>query len=436
MTVDAVDPIAERMVLAATIAAPDQAAAVFLALPTDVWTDPRHVLVAAVLTDRYRRDAPIEILGVQRAVLERHGTDAGSQRLGQLIVGLVEHAPPAGALSFYAEKIGALATIRRLHGQATRFQAQVTNAGAIEDDELFRTAVNGMREACDDALTAFKAQPAEPPMSLAELLAGRDEYDWLVPGLLERTDRLVITAGEGLGKSELLSMFACTIGAGLHPFGAEPLPHRSGGYRVLVVDCENSRRQLRRRYRRIAGQVERVAAEVGVAPPDWTSVVRFVVRPEGVSLTDPRELARMEQAVAATAPDLLVIGPMYRLSRVDVRDEQAAKELTDTIDLLRVRHNVAVMCETHAGHAKDGSGMRQLRPLGSSLFLRWPEFGYGLRAHPDHVHEEHPSVVEVSSWRGARDERHWPRRLRHGARLPWEPDDPEYWDRPPLRSVS
>ena len=37
--------------------------------------------------------------------------------------------------------------------------------------------------------------------TLSEVLSVRDEFDWLIPGLLERRDRVVVTAGEGAGKA-------------------------------------------------------------------------------------------------------------------------------------------------------------------------------------------------------------------------------------------
>lgn len=425
------DPIAERQILGIALNSPAIAAPAFAILTADCWTDERHAIIASVLTDRYARDIPIEPNAVAKAAMERAGTDDRARKLAELVLTLYAQAPPADSVGYYAERIGALATIRRVELKARQFAQRIAGAD-VDDDETFQHALNDMRDAVDHATLSFKATAPEPPMSLADLLAGSDTYDWLVPGLLERTDRLMITGSEGLGKSFLSAQVALTVAAGLHPFSGEPLPYRHEGYRVLVVDCENSRRQLRRRFGQLARQVGKLAQENDLEPPDWATCVRFVIRPEGVSLTEPRELARMEQAVASTAPDLLAIGPMYRLSKVDVRDEQAAKELTDVLDLLRVRHNVTLMAETHAGHGKDGSGTRQLRPLGSSLFLRWPEFGYGLRAHPDAANEEHPSLVEVSSWRGARDERHWPRLLRHGRRLPWEPANEDYWSDAPL----
>jgi replicative DNA helicase len=851
----ATDLIAERLVLASVLAAPTQSANIFGILPTDVWTDYRCSLVATVLAERYQRNIPIERLGLLRECADRAGTDHKAKQIGEFIYELGGTDLPPGGLGYYAERIVSLATIRRAHSAAIVCQQKLIGAADLDDDDIFRGALTDMRQACDDALVSFKAQPLDPPLSAADLLTGSDEYDWLVPGLLEYTDRLIITGSEGLGKAlaidtpvptpkgwttmgsltvgsevfgldgkptrvvaatdvmhgrpcyrvtfsdgaeivadeqhmwltetllareaaaklrrrpidtkpqgtdqrhkrthfpavittgyiastlsarnghalnhsiqtstplqypaqelpvdpyvigawlgdgtttcaqitcadpeilenieaagyslrqssglyhwsitrraeimearrqaadlvrsgltgreacrrvgisskspldvtipqkgyhftrsgvkteapmiqsftkqlrdldllgnkhipemyqrgsveqrlallqglmdtdgtvsvgsgqgrgggaalcelslcnerlardahELLlglgikvpwreapatlngrvvgtryrlafqtdlpifrltrkaerlgqlrtrrsklryitavapiesvpvrciqveqsdGMFivgrecipthnsilsgqiAATVAAGIHPFSTEPLPKRSTGYRVLVVDCENSRRQLRRRFRSLLKQVDEACKNNGIEPTDWNTALRFVIRPEGISLTEPRELTRMEQAVTATAPDLLVIGPMYRLSKVDVRDEQAAKELTDTIDLLRVRHNLTVVIETHAGHSTNSTGTRHLRPLGSSLFMRWPEFGYGLRTAPEAAHEEHPSVVEVGAWRGARDERNWPQRLRHGKTLPWEPADPEYWDRPTLREVS
>jgi replicative DNA helicase len=419
------------MVLGCTLAAPTESERTFLALGYDVWTDARCQSVATALTRRYQRGIPIEPLGLMKECVDRAGTDHKAKQVGQFVYELGGIDMPSSGLTYYAERIVALATVRRIYAATLLCGQKVTSPVALDDEDVFRNAVAEMRGACEDALVSFRTQPIEPPMSAAELLSGTDEYDWLVPGLLEYTDRLVITGLEGLGKSFLTAQIAAAVAAGIHPLSTEPLPKRPGGYRVLIVDCENSPRQLRRRFRKLLRQVDEACVATGVEPADWTSALRFVIRPEGISLTEPRELARMEQAVAATAPDLLVIGPMYRLSKVDVRDEQAAKELTDTIDMLRVRHHLTVVIETHAGHGQNGAGVRQLRPLGSSLFLRWPEFGYGLRPHISCAREDHPSLVEVGAWRGSRDERHWPKTLRHGSILPWEPADLDYWNQSP-----
>ncbi len=43
------------------------------------------------------------------------------------------------------------------------------------------------------------------------------EADWVIPALLRRGDRLLITAGEGDGKSVLCAQIAVCAAAGLHP---------------------------------------------------------------------------------------------------------------------------------------------------------------------------------------------------------------------------
>ncbi|WP_343752617.1 AAA family ATPase, partial [Sphingomonas japonica] len=80
------------------------------------------------------------------------------------------------------------------------------------------------------------------PTPLGEFLAVEDRYNWLVPGVLEHGERLVLTGGEGGGKSVLISQMAATIAGGVHPFTADVMPNQPA-HRVLVIDCENSAAQ-------------------------------------------------------------------------------------------------------------------------------------------------------------------------------------------------
>lgn len=396
-----------------------------LALPVDVFDHWQHHDIATAIRALHTRGIPTDAEIVMREVVDRAGGDTRASQLGTLVANLFTHFVPGESAPYYAERLAALHAARTLHTAVETFRRKVAYAAEHDDDEFMTGAATEVRDAITAAETAFRPTPAEPPMSLADLLNHEDEpYDWLVPNLLERTDRLILTGFEGTGKSYLLAQLALCIAAGLHPFVGEPIP--GGPFRTLVFDCENSQRQMRRRYRRIAAQVESLCGKYDMPPPDWSTCVRIVSRPEGVALTEPRELARIEQNVALTAPDLVVAGPLYKMSKLDVKDEQAAKELCDTLDQLRVRHRFTLIAEAHAGHANDGGGQRRVRPIGSSLFLRWPEFGFGLSPHRDAANEEHPSLVDVKHWRGSRDERHWPTQLRHGEHLPWEPTG-DYW---------
>jgi replicative DNA helicase len=158
------------------------------------------------------------------------------------------------------------------------------------------------------------------------------------------------------------------------------------------------------------------------------------MRPAGIDMLDPRDVAWLDRAISSVGPDLLVLGPLYKLHHADMNKEEPARELVWQLDLLRERHGFALLTEAHAGNAEDRSGNRQMRPVGSSVFRRWSEFGFGLvraRTDPGHARAE---IVDVISWRGSREERAWPTQLQHGTTLPWMPADPAYYDQLP-RSV-
>jgi hypothetical protein len=114
-------------------------------------------------------------------------------------------------------------------------------------------------------------------------------------------------------------------------------------------------------------------------------------------------------------PSVLYIGPLYKLLDGAVNNDDDAAPLIMALDSFRER-GVALFMEAHAGHAKSLGGERDLRPRGSSQLLGWPEFGLGLRSM-----EEDETMAALVHWRGDRDVRNWPHRLRRGVdgEMPW-----------------
>lgn len=390
---------------------------------TDVFYRPAHQTIFDLITELHAAGEPADPITVaaeldKRGLLHRLG---GTPYLHTLIASV----PTAANAGYYAEIVAEKALLRRLVAAGTRIVqlGYHGDTGGIDDiaDRATREVTQAVRQGATLGVTDI-------PLTLVDLLDEPDDpHQWLVPDLLERTDRVILTGFEGHGKSFLLAQLALAIGAGLHPFTGQPLPGAVDGYRVLIFDVENSRRQLRRRYARISTWIDRLRAQHGLAPIDWAKVVRIVSRPEGVDLSTPRELAKIESACMEVAPDLVVAGPLYKMTDADISDEVACKALCVTLDRLRIRYDFTLVCEAHAPHGQ-GEGKRKVRPIGSSLLLRWPEFGYGITPHEDAKDSEHPELVHVVPWRGSRDERLWPRVLRHGTTLPWEPAA-EYWRR-------
>jgi hypothetical protein len=278
----------------------------------------------------------------------------------------------------------------------------------IKDVSDHLAAGHGLR---DLVLTWTSDEPA--PVDLApdlhEFLAGVDPpYDWIVEDILERGDRLVWTGFEGLGKSVTMRQIAIGAAAGIHPFSCYPMAPR----KVLWIDAENSERQGRRHFRKL----EQVTVRKGYRVPDGG--MRLIHRPEGLDLMTDEGSAWLLERVTAHKPDLLYIGPLYRLHDGDINEEKVMRRIVSTLDQARIKADCALMVEHHSPHGEGAN--RSVRPIGSSLLRRWPELGYGLAP----AMEADPCTeVRVLPWRGNRDERHWPKFLCWGrkdsADWPW-----------------
>ena len=227
-----------------------------------------------------------------------------------------------------------------------------------------------------------------------ELLAEAEEdYDWLVPGLLERGDRVIVTGGEGKGKSTLLRQWALQCSLGIHPFGGEGFtPARS-----LLIDLENSRKQVRRKLKDIGSDL----------PPEGMFQIATW---NGLDLSHPDYRAALNAVIMKVHPDLLIIGPMYKMYP-NLATEEASDALASYLDLIRLAINCTIIMESHQPHqiVMQSQKFRPERPFGSSLWLRWPEFGFCLE-----------DDGTLRPWRGARDEREFPEKLIRGDEWPWE----------------
>ena len=132
----------------------------------------------------------------------------------------------------------------------------------------------------------------------------------------------------------------------------------------------------------------------------------------------PDDAAWLLERVTAHKPDLLFIGPFYRLHAGNINEESAARHTVNILDQARTSANCAMVIEAHAGHGEQGKN-RSVRPVGSSLLLRWPEFGFGIAPAYEPEPGEPCKTVDVKAWRGARDQRDWPVRLTWGAEGEW-----------------
>jgi hypothetical protein len=342
---------------------------------------PAHERVWDAMTAMDRKGIKVDPAGLLSAV---SGTADAS-----LVPPCCTYPAVAASVADHARVVRAWGTKRRLYDEALRVQQRALTP-ALEAETLAAETVTRFTQVRDSGITEDVSS-----ITLGELLASKDdEPDWLIPDLLERRDRLILTGEEGLGKSFLLRQIAIMAAAGLHPF--DDLMHIRP-VRVMIVDCENSESQVRRKARGIV-------AHAGYHGKGDPNMVNLLCSPR-IDITRDRDLARIHYELDATQPELVVIGPLYRLTSRAIQSDDEAAPLLAALDTIRDR-GCALLMEAHAGHALGKGGTRDLRPRGSSALMGWPEFGYGLKAIA-------PGYADMVPWRGDRDARAFPGRIKH-----------------------
>ena len=237
--------------------------------------------------------------------------------------------------------------------------------------------------------------------------ASDDTYDWVVPNLLEKRERVIVVAAEGVGKTMLARQVAILTSLGVQPFTFQ----RMQPIRTLTVDLENPERIIRRSSRSIFG----AAMSYGYAKK---SLAQIVIKPDGLNLLSASDRLLLEGYIEQAQPELLVMGPLYK-SFIDPGNrtsEAVAIEVVKYLDTIRSVYGCALWLEHHAPLGESQTS-RNLRPFGSAVWSRWPEFGISLQQDPTSMGEY---VYDVKHFRGERDERHWPLKMKRGKKFPIE----------------
>jgi replicative DNA helicase len=234
-----------------------------------------------------------------------------------------------------------------------------------------------------------------------------DEYEWVIPWLLEKNERVIVVAAEGVGKTMLARQVAILSATGMHPFTYQ----RIRPVKTLTVDLENPERIIRRTSR----SIQENALKYGF---ERKSIAELFSKPSGLDLLKTGDRILLEEQIEKAKPEVLIMGPLYK-AFVDPggrTSEAVAVEVAKYLDYIRVTYNCALWLEHHAPLGQSQS-TRELRPFGSAVWSRWPEFGLALQ--PD-FGAMTPYTYDVRHFRGARDERPWPTKIKRGKRFPFE----------------
>lgn len=358
-------------------------------LPGDFYM-PSHGVVFLAMETLHANGVPVDIATVHAQLKEIGARDNTADLMSmQSNCPAVSHAPA------YANTIRKHAAARREMGILSEHLAKL-NEGADP------TAV------ADSVMTELQAidRSGSIPVGLSTFdeVIDNEEADSpvVIPDLAYADTRAILIATEGGGKSTLLRQIAFCASQGIHPFKMVQIEPQ----RVLVLDLENPRRELR-----ATGHLLRHhARRAGDYDPERLYIFR---RPGGLHLRDRAPLSELETVLQKLRPQLVVGGPVYKMGgrKSGETYEEHADATQAILDNLRTRYGFALMLEHHAPRGgKDG---RPLVAFGGQRWEAWPDVSIGL------VSKDDGRTLEVTRNRPDRGSFTWPDRFTRGTMWPW-----------------
>jgi hypothetical protein len=415
MSEPVLDLAAERHMLAAVLAEPSRLPDVLsLVGPDDL--SGLHPALMTVLIQMSAHDDPIEPMRVHAAMRRAGHTAAEYQTL---LTDLLTRENVVGpSATWYAQRVARAAGLRHFQQMAVRIDQAATSPDA--EPEGVADLIASQLAKLDQTLSDGTDNP-----DALDLIRRDLSVEWLVPGLLARSDRLILVGHEGHGKSLYLAQTAACLAAGLHPWTQRKIDP----VKVLLVDAENDAPEVTRRLDILQ------AACIQYGRPIERGQLTYVEREYGIDLLSSIDATWLLRTVASVQPDVLVIGPMYQIVDGDLAKEEVSAKLKVALNRARARARCAVLMEAHVGH-EDQGGKRPIRPYGSSMWRRWAGIGHALKPDPDTKASDH--IYRLTDYRGRRSRRpDWPSHVMWNPNddgFPWIPGESSFYSN--LKSVS
>jgi hypothetical protein len=358
---------------------------------------------------QYRELAAMMERGMIEGELSPQWVKDESIRLGKPSAGFVAQVltmSPTASVRYYAAQLRN-ESIRRYAVAAGTRMLNLLNSSEVDPLD----AVNNLTE--ELAVMPRVETKDEDTWTIWDLM-GLEEMpeNWTIPGLLRANERLVLTGSEGGGKSVFIYQALTGAAWGVDTFNHELYEPK----RVLFLDVENNDFQQAGNLRKIVPHLQEIRPDV---QPEWRSMKRRVV-----DLMATRDKADVIRRVVHYAPEIMYIGTAYKLASISDDAHRSVKAIQSTVDKIREEVGCSVIIEHHAPHGWNND-RGNMRPEGSSHWMRWPDFGYGLKR----IETPTQKIVKLINWRGDRVRgRDFPAGLREGAVLPWEAISHDEWE--------
>lgn len=368
--------------------------AIKMLFPGDFYETQWRVAWLAI-TDLYEMGQDVDAITVAHRVQAENGPHA-RPKFPELTTALVQ-TPSLGAFLGYVD------IVIRLKAQRDEIYvaAELTSAAQKGSDPYIAA------ETAIAALSAIRRSGGELSdfTTLDEILdADESTMPYVIQNCIREDEVLMLTGGEGAGKSTILRQIGVGISQGIDPFTfkpVEPLP-------VLMFDAENSRGVIRE-----TGKWMRSQAKSNAFVDYDPQRLMIMRRTRAFNIRDHNDRGELENALQTHRPKLVIAGPMYKMAAKlpDERDDDLDAALIRIWDDLRGRYGFGLILETHT---KKDRAAGNMEPFGSSLLLRWPDFGFGLR------YRKTDGALVVVRWRGDRSQRNWPGEFIRDRAWPWK----------------
>lgn len=356
----------------------------------------------AIIIERGTLSGDVDEAWVMGEVLK-----AGQRDLNMMLATIITNAMVASNWRYHAERVLEESMRRKAGTILTRALNTITN-GAIHP-------LIAVEEAMDELNAIPRAELTEDDAwTLDEIMGLQVQHSmFTVPEMLRRNERLVITGSEGGGKSVFVYQMLTGAAFGVDTFSLE----RTEPQRVLFLDVENNEFQARANLDKIVPALREIAPD---ANPDWRSLKRRVV-----DLLASKDRADVIRRVVHYSPDILYMGTAYKLTDVTDETHRSVRAIQSVVDRIRQEIDCTVLVEHHAGHGHMND-RNNMRPEGSSYWLRWPDFGYGMQPLPT---SNGKRLMRLGAWRGDRaTDRRFPTAVKEGSVMPWQPIYQDEWD--------
>jgi replicative DNA helicase len=362
--------------------------------------DPGHRQDLAELIHRGMVEAPDSLQQFVRDEAQRRGKDFLMYVTNVIVAGFT------GTAAYYGDKVREVSRRRAVAKTLTRGIDRLGKNWS--PDEVMEDVVTEL------STLPKPAETNEDTWTLADLMGLSVENEpFTLPRMLRRNERLVLTGSEGGGKSVFVYQMLTGAAFGVDTFTME----RYEPKRVLFLDVENNEFQARANLDKIVPTLHEIAPDVD---PDWRSMKRRTV-----DLMASKDRTEIIRRVIHYSPDILYMGTAYKLADVSDETHRSVRAIQSVVDRIRQEVNCTVVVEHHAGHGHMND-RNNMRPEGSSYWLRWPDFGYGMQPLPTAGGQR---LMRLGAWRGDRaTDRHFPVAVKQSTVMPWAPVYEDEWE--------